>query len=176
VSSSKPAEPSPLPLTVLVADPSPHMATLVAGMLRTIKVREVREVQTAAAALAELARREYSVLVLDDGMKDIASVEFVRRLRASSTNPSHAIPIIMMSAAPGVSEIKAARDAGVTEFLRKPFAPRDIGARLNTIMNAPREFIAAPAYAGPDRRRRTSAHGGEDRRSSEDRAEDQTGS
>lgn len=168
--SSKQTDTGQISLTVLVADPSPHMAALVAGMLRAIKVREVREVHTAAAALAELGRREYGALVLDDGMKDIGSVEFVRRLRASTDSLRRGIPIIMMSSAPGVAEIKAARDAGVTEFLRKPFAPRDIGARLNTILNAPRDFIAAPAYAGPDRRRRTSAFGGDDRRTPDDTA------
>ncbi len=174
MSPGKHPEATLLPLTVLVADPSPHMAGLVAGMLRAIKVREVREVHSAAAALSELGRRDYSALVLDDGMKDIDSVEFVRQLRASATSPSRSIPIIMMSTAPGLAEIKAARDAGVTEFLRKPFAPRDIGARLNTILNAPRDFIAGSAYAGPDRRRRTAARTGEERRAPDEPMTDPT--
>jgi DNA-binding response OmpR family regulator len=153
-----------LPLTALVVDPSPHMSSLVAGMLRTVRVREIREVHTVAAALAELKRRDYGVLLLDDGMKDLDSVEFVRRVRSAEGSPCRDIPIIMMSASPGVDEIKRARDAGVTEFLRKPFAPNAVESRLNTILNAPREFIAAPAYKGPDRRRRKSNFGGKDRR------------
>lgn len=164
MTSATPPQTGQRPITALIVDPSPHMAGLVAGMLRAARVREIREVTTTAAALAELKRRDYGLLVLDDGMKDFDSVEFVRRVRSTEDSPCRDIPIIMMSAAPGVAEIKRARDAGVTEFLRKPFAPRDIEARINTILNAPREFIAATAYTGPDRRRRKSSFGGKERR------------
>jgi hypothetical protein len=49
--------------------------------------------------------------------------------------------------------IAAARDAGVTEFLRKPFSAEHIGLRLDAIRKAPRAFVEATDYAGPPRRR-----------------------
>ena len=65
--------------------------------------------------------------------------------------------IIMMAGTPSASIIEAARDAGVTEFLRKPFAAHDIALRLEALQSAPRQFVSAATYAGPDRRRRTAA-------------------
>ena len=82
-------------------------------------------------------------------------VAFTRKLRANTDCPNRLVPIIMISAAPDAERIAAARDAGVTEFLRKPFAANHLQARLTSIEVNPRSFIEAPQFKGPDRRRRT---------------------
>jgi two-component system chemotaxis response regulator CheY len=151
-------------LGVLIADPSPHMSALVATMLRVLKVRDIREVTDTAATMAELKRRAFDVLVLDDSLKGIGSIEFTRRLRANQECQNRLVPIIMMSGLPDTARIRQARDAGVTEFLRKPFSAQHLEARLKTILSAPREFIAVQSYAGPDRRRRRDTHAGKERR------------
>jgi CheY-like chemotaxis protein len=144
-------------LKILVADPSSHMSGLVSIMLRSLKVHSITEVHTGAAVVAELGRRVSDVLVLDDRLPGIDAIELVQKLRNAADNPNRLIAIIMMSATPDAARIAHARDAGVTEFLRKPFAAQHIETRLLAIQSAPRDFIAAPAYAGPDRRRRTNA-------------------
>ena len=72
-------------------------------------------------------------------------------------HPNRAMPIIMMAATPDTKMIQLARDAGVTEFLRKPFSAEHIKLRLDGLTKAPRTFVEAKSYAGPDRRRRTVA-------------------
>ncbi len=48
--------------------------------------------------------------------------------------------------------VVAARNAGINEFLAKPFSARDLYQRIcSTILN-PRPFIRAKNYVGPDRR------------------------
>lgn len=141
-------------LTVLVADPSPHMSALIVSMLRAIKVRDAHEVNSAAGAMSLLKARRFSVIILDDALADFDGVALTRRLRAAEHNPNRDTPVIMISGAPDAERIKAARDAGVTEFLRKPFAANHVASRLNSILKAPREFIEGEAYVGPDRRRR----------------------
>lgn len=155
----------PTDLKVMVVDPVPAMAQLATGMLRAIGVRKIQETNTAAATMKDLTHREFDVLLLDDSLKDVDAVKFVSQLRACAECTNRDIPIIMMAAAPGAKRIASARDAGVTEFLRKPFAPTHLEQRLLSILAAPREFITAETYAGPDRRRRTAPHDGEDRRS-----------
>lgn len=150
-------------LSVLVADPTPNMSVLVTTMLRTLKVRDIRDVTDAVAAMMELELRQYDVMVIDDRLAG-GALQLVRDIRAESGNVNRNIAVIMMSAAPDVDLIKEARDAGVTEFLRKPFSAQHIETRLRSILNAPRDFIAVSAYAGPDRRRRSAEFNGEDRR------------
>ena len=46
-----------------------------------------------------------------------------------------------------------ARDAGVHEFLRKPFTSGDLLKRVENVALKPRDWIEAVGYVGPDRRR-----------------------
>jgi DNA-binding response OmpR family regulator len=54
--------------------------------------------------------------------------------------------------------IEQARDAGVTEFLSKPITARALYLRIMEVIERPRQFVRAPTFAGPDRRRKTLPH------------------
>ena len=153
---------------VLIIDPQPHMARLVATMLRAIGRRDIRETNTPAQAQSELRRGTVEAVIIDDSIGPPDAVEFVRSLRADATCQNRLVPVIMMAAAPDAARIAAARDAGVTEFLRKPFAASHLQSRLESIAKAPRDFIEARSYAGPDRRRRRVDVGSKDRRGQQD--------
>jgi len=154
-------------LDVLVCDPNPHMGMLVGQMLRHLRVHAVEEVQSSNAALASLTNRKFGVILLDDLLGPTDSVELIRALRANENGLNRTTPVVMMSSAPDAARILAARDAGVTEFLRKPFAALHVEARLNSIFAAPREFIEGGTYQGPDRRRRKGEFKGGERRGTE---------
>jgi PleD family two-component response regulator len=151
-------------LDVLVVDPSAHMTTLVVSMLRHLKVGKVQEAPSSSLALAKLQQRKFNVVVIEDKLAPVDGVELTKALRALADCPSRDAAVIMMSSAPDAARIAEARDAGITEFLRKPFAGNHLATRLESILVAPRAFIAAPGYAGPDRRRRERTPGGPDRR------------
>ena len=151
-------------LDILVCDPNQHMGTLIGQMLRHIKVHAVEEVQSSNAALSSLTSRKFGAIMLDDQLGPTDSVELVKALRANENGPNRATPVIMMSSSPDATRILAARDAGVTEFLRKPFAAVHVESRLNSIFGAPREFVDGGGYKGPDRRRRKAEFKGDDRR------------
>lgn len=149
---------------VLVADHSAHMASLVGSMLRSLGRKDIREVTDADRAMLEINRRVFDVIIIDDALDGMDGVAFTKRLRASINCQNRLVPIIMMSAAPDAKRIADARDAGVTEFLRKPFAANHLQSRLNNIEINPRGFIEGEAYKGPDRRRKTVDVGEKDRR------------
>ncbi len=151
-------------LDVLVCDLNPHMGTLIGQMLRHLKVHAVVEVQSTTAAMTALTNRSFGVILLDDLLGPTDSVELVRALRANDKGLNRTTPVVMMSSAPDAARIVAARDAGVTEFLRKPFSAAHIEARLNAIFAAPRQFVEGGPYKGPDRRRRKAEFKGDERR------------
>lgn len=149
---------------VLVADHSPHMAALVSVMLRSLGRRDIREAYDASKAMTELRRRVFDVLIIDDNLDGMDGVAFTRKLRASVDCRNRYIPVVMISAAPDARRIADARDAGITEFLRKPFAANHLQARLTSIEAHPRGFIEAVEYKGPDRRRKIVDVGDKERR------------
>jgi CheY-like chemotaxis protein len=148
-------------LAALVADNSPNMAELVAVMLRGLGVKKVTTAPDAATAFGLLRARKFDVLILADDIAGMGGVELTRRLRLSEGSLNQKLAIIMMSAEPNAAGIAAARDAGITEFLRKPFSAEHIAARLESLE---RNFVTGGTYAGPDRRRRTGTRAGTDRR------------
>lgn len=152
---------------VLVADSSAHMASLVAVMLRSLGRKDIREAYDASKAMTELKRRAFDVVIIDDTLDGLDGVAFTRKLRAMTDCQNRLVPIIMMSAAPDARRIAEARDAGVTEFLRKPFAANHLQSRLANIEANPRGFIEAAEYRGPDRRRKVVDVGERDRREGE---------
>ena len=139
----------------LVAEPSTHMAGLVAVMLHSLKIRIVDEATDRMHAERALLQRSYNLMLIDAELGAEDSFGLIRSLRTATDHLNRHLPIIMMASAPSATLIVAARDAGVTEFLRKPFSAQHIQLRLDAILNAPREFVAAESYVGPDRRRRT---------------------
>jgi two-component system chemotaxis response regulator CheY len=151
---------------VLIADSSAHMASLVAVMLRGLGRKDIREAYDAGRAMLEVRRRIFDIIIIDDALDGMDGVAFTKKLRAATDCQNRLVPIIMMSAAPDAKRIAEARDAGVTEFLRKPFAANHLQTRLNSIEANPRGFIEAAEYKGPDRRRKV-VDVGEDRREAE---------
>jgi two-component system chemotaxis response regulator CheY len=154
-------------LDVLVVDPSTHMGSLIGQMLRHLKVRRVDEVQDSDRATALLQSHRYGAIMMNDELLPMDGVSLVRALRQAAKGLNRDTPIIMMSSEPSAAGIAEARDAGVTEFLRKPFATQDIETRLTSVLSSPRTFIEAAAYAGPDRRRRRGQRQGPGRRTSD---------
>lgn len=71
--------------------------------------------------------------------------------------PTRKAPVIMMASEPSEAVVRAARDAGVHEFLRKPFKVRDLTVRVEAVTQHDRRWIEAINYVGPDRRRFNSA-------------------
>jgi DNA-binding response OmpR family regulator len=137
----------------LIADPSTHMAGLVTLMLHSLRIRAVDEAGDTRHATEFLARRPYTLLLIDDLLGSEENFGLIRTLRSTADHINRAVPILMMAAAPEAGLIATARHAGVTEFLRKPFSAQHIQMRLDSIRNAPREFIDAAGDAGRDRRR-----------------------
>lgn len=150
----------PLRISALIADPSSHMAALVAVMLRSLGIRNVEATVDLARTAAELSRRPYGLILIDERLGGESVLEMIRALRRLPEHPNRVSPIIMMAVAPDARLIAAARDAGVTEFLRKPFSAEHIGLRLAALRKQPRPFVEASTFAGPDRRRRTLAGAG----------------
>lgn len=139
---------------VVIADPVDNMTSLIAAMMRGLGHRMVLEVTSARELQAVLASRSYSLVVMDDAMGPPDAVDMVRRMRTDFGSPNRTTAVIMMSSAPDIARIAEARDAGVSEFLKKPFSAADLQKRIAGLDIHPRPFIEAPAYSGPDRRRK----------------------
>lgn len=144
-------------LTVLVADSNHYMLKIIRTMLRGFGINKIREAQDGAVALEELNTHLIDLVIVDYALTTLDGVELCELLRGAEDSPNRFVPIIMLSAYTEKWRIEAARDAGVTEFLRKPLCANDLYLRLLETIEKPRPFVRTARYFGPDRRRQTVA-------------------
>ena len=100
----------------------------------------------------------------DKDKPGVNGMEFISEVRGSE-HDFRTLPIIMVTGHSDMTRLMAARDRGVTEFLRKPVTAKSILDRLNSVVFHPRPFVKSPTYFGPDRRRkRATPYPGKERR------------
>ncbi|MCB1517569.1 MAG: response regulator [Hyphomicrobiaceae bacterium] len=152
-------------LTVLVADPSPHMVKIFRAMLRGFGISRITEATDGAMALEAFKDNLIDIAIVDYALTTINGVELTELLRADEKSANRFVPIIMVSAYTEKWRVVQCRDAGTTEFLRKPFSARDLYDRVVEVVQNPRPFVRSAHYFGPDRRRHEgNGYSGEERR------------
>ena len=141
-------------LSVLIVEDTLPMLRLMNAVLATLGIRNTFTASNGERAF-EIFRKEAPDIVLSDWhMSPVDGIELTRMIRRDPLSPNRMAPVILVTGFSAVSRIAVARDAGVTEFMVKPFSANDLAKRLAYVINKPRDFIDAPEYFGPDRRRR----------------------
>jgi two-component system response regulator MprA len=114
---------------ILVVDDEPD----VRKSLKTALELEGFDVATAEdglQAVVRLSEDGVDAVVLDVAMPYVDGIEVCRRVRAAG----NAVPILMLTAKDAVDDRVAGLEAGADDYLAKPFALRELVARLRAIM------------------------------------------
>jgi two-component system phosphate regulon response regulator OmpR len=126
---------------VLVVDDDRRLRHLVANYLGRNGYR-VTAVASPAEARARLESLEFEIIVLDVMMPGENGFVFAERLRESSD-----IPILMLTARGEASDRVRGLEAGVDDYLSKPYEPKELLLRIGSILRRTR---AAPPSVGAD--------------------------
>ena len=113
---------------VLVVEDDKAIRALISTTLERQEVEPVL-VSTGRAALAEAARSNPSVMLLDLGLPDMDGVEVIKAVRQWSM-----MFIIVVSARSEDDDKVAALDAGADDYLTKPFGTGELLARIRTAL------------------------------------------
>lgn len=143
------------PVSVLVADRDIRTAQLVQNVLISLGFGRIDMVTSSEEALGKLEDEPFDIVITEWNMEPINGVELVQAIRnaGEERRVRRDLPIIMLTSHAQKGVVENARDAGVTEFLAKPFTAASLASRLELIIDKPRSFVLAPHYKGPCRRR-----------------------
>jgi two-component system phosphate regulon response regulator PhoB len=117
--------------TILVVEDDPELQEVLALNLQNAGYRVLRasSVRQAEAALnANLPQ----MILLDWMLPDTPGLSFARRLRSESRTLG--VPIIMLTGRDCESDKITGLEAGVDDYLIKPFSPRELLARIKAVM------------------------------------------
>jgi two-component system, OmpR family, response regulator MprA len=136
------ARPAP---RILVVDDEPAVRQALARALE-LERYEISLAADAPEALELLAAKSYEAIVLDVLMPGMNGLELCRHLRRSGDRT----PVLMLTARDAIDDRVAGLDAGADDYLAKPFALRELLARVRALLRrsgADGEASEALAYA-----------------------------
>jgi two-component system, OmpR family, phosphate regulon response regulator PhoB len=117
--------------TILIVEDEPEIQHLIAVNLQHAGYRAMR-----AASVNEAESLMHKMLpnlvLLDWILPQTLGMTFARRLRGDQRTSD--IPIIMLSGRAQESDKVAALEAGVDDYLTKPFSPRELLARIKAVL------------------------------------------
>jgi DNA-binding response OmpR family regulator len=121
---------------VLVADDDDDILLLVTTRLRRDGF-EVIAARNGEEALALAQERHPDIAVLDVGMPKLDGLEVLQRIRADDTLRS--MRVLLLTAKAQESDVRRGYDAGADAYVRKPFSPADLSARVRELADHSRE-------------------------------------
>lgn len=152
-------------LSFLVIDDNNYMLSIIKTLLKGLGVHRIHEATDAAEAFEEFQTSQVDAIIVDYSLETLDGIEFAQLVRNANDTPNPYVPIIMLTAHSERARVEEARDAGITEFLRKPICAADLFSRIVEVIERPRPFVRSKNYFGPDRRRRVDEnYRGEERR------------
>jgi DNA-binding response OmpR family regulator len=137
---------------VVIVDPNPASARLLLDIMKSLGAREVVIEADEARVMEAFREIEPGLIFTERSGPNLDGESLIRNLRRSSLGCRRS-PVIMVTADATVTSIRGARDCGVHEFLRKPFAASDLLRRIENVAMKPRDWVEGMSYVGPDRRR-----------------------
>lgn len=144
-------------IEVLLVDNDERIVRLEKDILHEFGFRHIGVATDGKDAIEHMKYHNYDILISDWEMRPMTGIELTRIIRHDFHSPNPFIPIIMITGRAEREDVLTARDAGVNEFVAKPFTVDDVRRRIINVIDHPRPFIISDDFKGPDRRR----HAGE---------------
>jgi DNA-binding response OmpR family regulator len=130
-------------LHLLIVEDDIQLADVVRrGLARDGQTADVCANGDDAVLQAEL--NEYDGIILDVMLPGLNGLEVLRHLRAGGITT----PILMLTARDSVEDVVAGLEAGADDYLTKPFAFRELRARLQSIMRRASGSASSQLQAG----------------------------
>lgn len=149
-------------MPVLIVEDNDPARRMVTEVLRGAGFGVIHWARSAEEALERMTAQNPALILLDWGLPGLSGLELARRIRQAAVQPDPQVPdarvpLIMLTGRQKTSEVTQARNAGVDEFVVKPFSTVSLLRAVNAGLNERRDFVVSAGYVGPCRRRQKAA-------------------
>jgi OmpR family response regulator RpaB len=127
---------------VLLIDDDEHLAAPLAIYLRRFDF-ELEAALRPSVGLARLRAEGFDAVILDVMLPEMDGFELCRTIRRESD-----VPIVMLTARGEVMDRVVGLEIGADDYLAKPFEPRELAARLQTILRRSRTATQRLRFEG----------------------------
>lgn len=118
-------------INILIVDDYKTMLRIIHSLLNQIGFINIDEAENGSIAVKKIKEKKYDLIISDWNMESMTGLELLRHVRASEDNKN--IPFIMITAESKKENVIAAKNAGVSNYIIKPFSTETLKAKLSSI-------------------------------------------
>ncbi len=120
-----------LSMPVLVVDDYNTMIRIIRNLLRQLGFEHIDDASDGSVALAKMQERNYGLVISDWNMEPMTGYELLQQVRS---NPNlAATPFIMVTAESKTDNVIAAKKAGVSNYIVKPFNAQTLKSKIEAV-------------------------------------------
>ena len=119
-------------MNVLVVDDYKTMLRILRNLLRQLNFVNISEAENGAEALQKLREENFGLVVSDWNMEPMTGIQLLREVRADP-KLKH-IPFVMITAESKSENVIAAKEAGVSNYIVKPFNAETLKSKLVSVL------------------------------------------
>ena len=121
-----------LSMPVLVVDDYKTMVRIVQNLLKSLGFTNVDGATSGAEALAMIAKTPYGLVISDWKMTPMSGYDLLLQVRSQETGRS--TPFIMVTAISSSDNVIAAKRAGVSNYIVKPFNAQTLKLKIAAVL------------------------------------------
>ncbi len=115
-------------IPILVVDDYKTMLRIIRNLLKQLGFNNVDEATDGSSALQKLRDNSYGLVISDWNMEPMTGLELLKEVRADTQLGD--LPFIMVTAESKSENVVAAKQAGVSNYIVKPFNAETLKAKL----------------------------------------------
>ncbi|HET7849644.1 MAG TPA: response regulator [Pseudolabrys sp.] len=124
-----------LAMAVLVVDDYTTMIRIIRNLLRQLGFENIDDASDGSAALEKMRARHYGLVISDWNMEPMTGYDLLKEVRA---DPQLAqTPFIMVTAESKTENVIAAKKAGVSNYIVKPFNAQTLKTKIDAVFSDP---------------------------------------
>ena len=116
----------------LIVDDYDNMLRILRGFLKRIDIVDVTEASNGEAALDLIQKRSFDLVISDWNMAPMNGIALLRAVRRKPHLKN--LPFIIVTAANEQSQILEAKQAGVSNYIVKPFDAATLHRKVKAVM------------------------------------------
>jgi len=118
---------------ILIVDDYNTMIRIIRNLLRQLGFEQIDEANDGSSALAKMRSRQYGLVISDWNMEPMTGYDLLRVVR---NDPNLAItPFIMVTAESKTENVIAAKKAGVSNYIVKPFNAQTLKSKIDAVFS-----------------------------------------
>ena len=120
-----------LSMPILVVDDYGTMIRIIRNLLRQIGFKDIDDASDGSAALNKMRVKKYGLVISDWNMEPMTGYELLKQVRS---DPSLSLtPFIMVTAESKTENVIAAKQAGVNNYIVKPFNAATLKTKIEAV-------------------------------------------